>query len=102
MAAEAKAMMDALMGQHRNAALSSDLNVNKKREETCYDPDVCPYYAVWGVDLWDLFVNTKSDIGGVNPKKVSDKSHDFYKVRQGAVLLERCGVRFSRGCNYSR
>lgn len=77
MSADAKAMMDALMGQHRNASLASDLNVNKKKVETCYDPANCPFFCVWGLDVYDLFTNTKSSIGQ-NPLLCSQPARDFY------------------------
>ena len=55
------------------------------RKKSCYDNDVCPLYCAWslssqenptwaetvaanegagGIDVFDLFTNTKSDIGG--------------------------------------
>jgi len=34
-----------------------------KRTRSCYDRDVDPLYCAWGVDVYELFVNTKSDIG---------------------------------------
>mmetsp|Transcript_48756 Transcript_48756/g.72417 ORF Transcript_48756/g.72417 Transcript_48756/m.72417 type:complete len:513 (-) Transcript_48756:551-2089(-) len=86
MADEARAMLDALMGADRDAPIappanqssknhnqnSSNYNYNgnihhhpSKRKRSCFDRDICPYYCAWGdgIDLFELFVNTKSDIG---------------------------------------
>jgi hypothetical protein len=101
MAAEARALLDALMGTDRNApvpgasglpsttgALPSHQARSKKR--SCYDPDICPLYCAWslsdtptwaenvaanegagGIDIYDLFTNTKSDLGP-NPFRVDE------------------------------
>jgi hypothetical protein len=78
--AEARAMLDQLMGGDRDAMLPSgaalpqsnrkrgaggggDLLLPGKRHKSCYDRDICPLYCAWGVDVYELFVNTKSDIG---------------------------------------
>ncbi|CAJ1959383.1 unnamed protein product [Cylindrotheca closterium] len=86
-AAEAKGLLDQLMGADRNAPLppgtalprkrgqaaaSGDaLLLPGKRHKSCYDRDICPLYCAWGVDVYDLFVNTKSDIGP-NPNTADD------------------------------
>lgn len=93
---EARAMLDALMGQDRNACIPNisraglDEATNEsikfhqqqsKRKKSCYDRDVCPYYTAWGVDLYDLFTNTKSDLGArPEPFKVvcDDDAHDEF------------------------
>jgi LUC7 N_terminus len=104
---EAKAMLDALMGADRNAPLpdgaavpvkSSRNNNNSnsrkrnrdtddgggnlvlpgKRHKSCYDKDIDPLYTAWGIDVYELFVNTKSDLG-TNPYIVDDGAHKEYK-----------------------
>ncbi|KAL3936649.1 MAG: hypothetical protein SGBAC_008080 [Bacillariaceae sp.] len=85
-AAEAKALLDQLMGADRNAPLppgtalprkrgqaagGDALLLPGKRHKSCYDRDICPLYCAWGVDVYDLFVNTKSDIGP-NPNTADD------------------------------
>ena len=86
-------MLDALMGADRNAPVEGAAgNGNREgainprgRKKSCYDNDVCPLYCAWslssqenptwaetvaanegagGIDVFDLFTNTKSDIGG--------------------------------------
>ena len=93
-AAEAKALLDQLMGGDRNAPLppgaalpshnkkkrkASDgsLLLPGKRHKSCYDRDICPLYCAWGVDVYDLFVNTKSDIGP-NPNKPDEDARKEY------------------------
>ena len=85
-AAEAKGLLDQLMGADRNtplppgtalprkrgqAASGDALLLPGKRHKSCYDRDICPLYCAWGVDVYDLFVNTKSDIGP-NPNTADD------------------------------
>ena len=93
-AAEARALLDQLMGGDRNAALprgaalprskrardngeSSSLLLPGKRHKSCFDNDICPLYCAWGVDVYELFVNTKSDIGP-NPFKPEDSAREEY------------------------
>ena len=95
--AEARALLDQLMGADRDAPLpsgaalprkrgapgdashnDSSLLLPGKRHKSCYDRDICPLYCAWGVDVYDLFVNTKSDIGP-NPYKVDDSARDEYQ-----------------------
>ena len=75
-------MLDALMGGDRNAPLPAGAAVKRsaeaplllpaKRRKSCYDGDICPLYCAWnGVDVYELFVNTKSDLGP-NPKLPND------------------------------
>jgi len=79
-AAEAKAMLDALMGGDRNARLPPGAAMPRskkkrkhqqanggdmlllpgKRSKSCFDADIDPLYCAWGVDVYELFVNTKS------------------------------------------
>lgn len=85
MAAEARAMLDALMGQDRNASIvtaSSTADGNQdwdslRKKKSCYDRDVCPLYCAWGVDVYELFTNTKSDLGP-NPYQVRDDAREEY------------------------
>jgi hypothetical protein len=93
-AAEAKALLDQLMGGDRDLPLppgaalprkrgqgegeSGDaLLLPGKRHKSCYDNDICPLYCAWGVDVYDLFVNTKSDIGP-NPNTSDDAARKEY------------------------
>lgn len=87
MSAEARSLLDALMGPDRDAPLppgtatarrdqwnSSQRRGNKK---SCYDRDICPLYCAWGVDVYELFTNTKSDLGP-NPNVVQEDARDEY------------------------
>ena len=86
---EARAMLDALMGSDRNAPLPKgaaipgqkrnheDYQQMMKRKRSCYDKDIDPLYTTWGVDVYDLFINTKSDIG-TNPYVVDKGAHEEY------------------------
>jgi len=106
MADEARAMLDALMGADRNAPVEGASGMNSStsgaaprgRKKSCYDNDVCPLYCAWslssqenptwaetvaanegagGIDVFDLFTNTKSDIG-VNPYRVDDHAREEF------------------------
>ena len=77
MASEARAMLDALMGSDRDHSLPVGASTSKVNDgdmwagsrgnkKSCYDRDICPLYCAWGVDVFDLFTNTKSDLGA-NP-----------------------------------
>lgn len=87
---EARAMLDALMGGDRNAPLprgaalpgrfaaeSAQLLLPGKRKKSCFDKDIDPLYTAWGVDCYDLFVNTKSDLGA-NPYIVDNAAHQEF------------------------
>ena len=95
---EARAMLDALMGVERDAALptgaavprkrkngaadNSALLLPGKRQKSCFDKDIDPLYTAWGVDVFDLFVNTKSDLG-TNPYVVDEAAHqEFQRLSQ--------------------
>ena len=109
---EARAMLDALMGGDRNAPLPSgaalprskkrrhnnnnnsemQLQLPGKRSKSCFDPDICPLYCAWGIDVFELFVNTKSDIGP-NPYAVDDGARqEFLKLPKPEQ--ERLGFHF--------
>jgi hypothetical protein len=107
MSAEARAMLDALMGGDRNAQLppgtalpprsnssnsnssSNNRNHTNKRKgggalvlpsvkkKSAYDADIDPLFCAWGVDVYDLFVNTKSAIGA-NPKTPDPSAREEY------------------------
>lgn len=92
-AAEARALLDQLMGGDRDAPLPKGAALPRKRNlgaddgkalllpgkrhKSCYDKDVCHLYCAWGVDVYDLFVNTKSDIGP-NPYTADDAARQEY------------------------
>jgi hypothetical protein len=107
MAAEARAMLDALMGTERNAALPQNASEPmKRRTKSCYDYDICPLYCAWGIDVYELFTNTKSDLGP-NPKKISDDAREEYlnlpeheKERLGYEHMLYCKLLdLVRGCD---
>lgn len=87
MADEARAMLDALMGTSRDERLPSGASVSKAVEgewggsrrdkKSCYDRDICPLYCAWGIDVFDLFTNTKSDLGP-NPYIVQEDSREEF------------------------
>lgn len=107
MADEARAMLDALMGADRNAPVEGVSGIGsggrsgtapRGRKKSCYDQDVCPLYCAWslssqenptwaetvaanegagGIDVFDLFTNTKSDIGA-NPFRVDDHAREEF------------------------
>jgi hypothetical protein len=94
---DARSLLDALMGGDRNAALPPGVAVPSKRKrqadgsggqlllpgkrnKSCYDKDIDPLYTAWGVDVYELFVNTKSDLG-MNPYIVDEGAHqEFLKL----------------------
>jgi len=107
MAAEARAMLDALMGSDRNAAIPKSGHNNLQRtKKSCYDRDICPLYCAWGVDVYELFTNTKSDLGP-NPSVVRDDARDEWlglpdheKDRLGyEVMLHRKLGELVRNCD---
>lgn len=93
---EAKAMLDALMGADRNAPLpkgaavptklrhnnkrdrSGGLVLPGKRHKSCYDKDIDPLSTAWGIDVYELFVNTKSDLGA-NPYIVDEGAKEEFR-----------------------
>mmetsp|Transcript_10374 Transcript_10374/g.26094 ORF Transcript_10374/g.26094 Transcript_10374/m.26094 type:complete len:135 (-) Transcript_10374:12-416(-) len=97
--AEARALLDQLMGVERDALLPAGAALPRyskrplgetgsvsgggmvlpgaKRTKSCYDRDIDPLYCAWGVDVYELFVNTKSDIGP-NPNKVDEAARTEY------------------------
>lgn len=107
MADEARSILDSLMGGDRNAPLppgtavprrkqgrlgasSQNPNSNQnhsqnnqplllpsKRSKSCYDADADPLYCAWGVNVYELFVNTKSDLGS-NPFTPDDGARQEY------------------------
>jgi len=78
----------------------------RRSKRSCYDHDVCPLYCAWGVDLFDLFKNTKSDLGS-NDYIVDDDAREEYlslpdheKERLGyEFMLYRKITDLVRGCN---
>lgn len=92
---EARSLLDSLMGGDRNAPLppgaavptkrkhsGSDAGTSTgtalllpgKRQKSCFDRDIDPLYTAWGIDVYDLFINTKSDLG-TNPYVVDEGAH---------------------------
>ncbi len=107
MAAEARAMLDALMGSDRNAAIpKSGHNNLQRKKKSCYDHDICPLYCAWGIDVYELFTNTKSDLGP-NPSVVQDDAReewltlpDHEKDRLGyEMMLHRKLGELVRSCD---
>jgi hypothetical protein len=106
MAEEARSILDSLMGGDRNAPLPPGTSVPRrkrsatgplllpaKRSKSCYDPDVDPLYCAWGIDVYELFVNTKSDLGA-NPNSPDDVARREY-VKLPKHEQERLGFDFS-------
>jgi LUC7 N_terminus len=109
---EAKAMLDALMGADRNAPLpvgaavptktsrsgvkrdrsEGGLVLPGKRHRSCYDKDIDPLYTAWGIDVYELFVNTKSDLGA-NPYIVDKGAHAEF-VKLAPPEQERLGYHY--------
>ncbi len=78
MAAEARAMLDALMGTQRNEAIPKAGGQGfQRRKISCYDHNICPFYCAWGTDVYALFTNTKSDLGA-NPNVVHDDAREEF------------------------
>jgi len=91
--AEARALLDQLMGVERDALLPAGAALPRKnkrplgdggmilpgtkRSKSCYDRDIDPLYCAWGVDVYELFVNTKSDIG-TNPYTADESARKEY------------------------
>lgn len=107
MASEARAMLDALMGSDRNADIpASGQNNLQRKKKSCYDRDICPFYCAWGIDVFELFTNTKSDLGP-NPNAVQDDAReeflslpDHEKDRLGyEFMLYRKLSDLVRGCD---
>ncbi len=71
MASDARALLDQLMGSQRDSAVVAADGSSGRQRRSCYDSAVCPYYCVWGVDVYDLFTNTKSSLGA-NPRICDD------------------------------
>ena len=80
---EARKLLNALMGVDRNAPLPKGAAVpgagvveikRQRQQKSCFDKDIDPLYTAWGVDVYELFVNTKSDIGP-NPYVVDKGAH---------------------------
>jgi len=63
-----------------------------RRNKSCYDRDIDPFYTAWGVDIYELFVNTKSDIG-TNPNVVDRGAREEYK-KLPAAEQESLGFEF--------
>lgn len=102
MADEARSILDSLMGGDRNALLppgtavprpkkrnnnnnngsstlhNQPLTLPTKRSKSCYDADVDPLYCAWGTNVYELFVNTKSDLGVPNPFVPDDGARAEY------------------------
>jgi len=117
MASEARAMLDALMGSDRDTSLpvgasasgANDGDIwagSRGNKKSCYDRDICPLYCAWGVDVFDLFTNTKSDLGQ-NPYTTQDDAReeflslpDHEKDRLGYehILYRKLGD-LVRGCD---
>lgn len=110
MAADARTLLDALMGGDRNAPIprgaalppprkkrkalmnnflngkdhskgqhqQQPMRLPGVRKRSCYDPNICPLFCAWGIDVFELFINTKSDIGN-NPYIIDVDAHEEFK-----------------------
>jgi hypothetical protein len=122
MADEARSILDSLMGGDRNALLppgtavprpkkrnnsshngtsssssQQPLTLPTKRSKSCYDADVDPLYCAWGVNVYELFVNTKSDLGVANPHVPDDGARAEY-LSLPKHEQERLGFEFMLFC----
>ncbi|GAX11947.1 hypothetical protein FisN_8Lh035 [Fistulifera solaris] len=98
---EARNLLDQLMGSDRNAPLppgaaiprkraagetslaATALLLPGKRQKSCFDRDIDPLYTAWGIDVYELFKNTKSDLGSTNPNVVDEHAHqEFLSLTQ--------------------
>lgn len=92
---EARNLLDQLMGGDRNAPLPPGAAVPRKRgatdtttaaalllpgkrQKSCFDRDIDPLYTAWGIDVYELFKNTKSDLGITNPNVVDEGAHQQF------------------------
>ena len=69
MSAEARAMLDALMGAERDVRLEERTGRTKQFS----DEDVCKY-ALCGICPYDIFKGTKSDLGGCSFPRCGDEA----------------------------
>jgi len=109
--AEASSLLDQLMGADRNALLPAGVAVPRsskrpltgdgsggmilpgtKRSKSCYDRDIDPLFCAWGIDVYELFVNTKSDIGP-NPYTVDEAARKEY-ISLSRDEKERLGAEY--------
>ncbi|GMI50495.1 hypothetical protein TeGR_g14886 [Tetraparma gracilis] len=73
---DARALMNQLMGEQRNQVAGFDSG-GAHVQQSCYDPATCPYYSVWGVDVYELFANTRSNMGS-NPRACSKSAREHW------------------------
>jgi hypothetical protein len=120
-AQEARTLLDALFGGDRNAPLPKGAAIPTKRKrndgtsgnsaggsasgagemlllprkkaKSCYDKDIDPLFTAWGVDVYDLFVNTKSDLGA-NPYVTDDGAVHSEFIALPVHEQERLGYYF--------
>lgn len=109
--AEARSLLDQLMGADRNALLPAGAALPRKskrlvsgdgsggmilpgskRSKSCYDRDIDPLFCAWGVDVYELFVNTKSDIGP-NPFVIDNAARKEY-ISLSREEKERLGFEY--------
>ena len=84
MSAEARALLDALMGSSRNAPVVPPSQSSASSPPNAagapaphLDPSACPLYTAWGVDPYSFFKNTKSSIGS-NPRVPRPAAREHY------------------------
>jgi hypothetical protein len=81
-------------GNNNTNSSSEMLLLPRKKSKSCYDKDIDPLFTAWGVDVYDLFVNTKSDLGA-NPYVTDDGAvHREFIDRLPAHEQERLGYFF--------
>eukprot|EP01082_Thalassiosira_pseudonana_P000569 g908.t1 g908 contig10:983995-985350(+) len=99
MGADRNAPVEGASGVSGPSSHGSQGGAPRRQKRSCYDPDVCPLYCAWslssqetptwaesmavnegagGIDVYDLFTNTKSDIGP-NPFKVDDHAREEFE-----------------------
>ena len=77
MSAEARALLDQLMGAERDVRLEERTNKSKQFDE----PDVCKYHLC-GVCPYELFRNTRSDLGACSRTSVPECKEQWEALSQ--------------------
>ena len=63
------------------SSAGSDMDAGLKRQKrSCYSANIDPYYTAWGVDMYELFTNTKSDLGTKNEFIVDEDAREEFKA----------------------
>merc|ERR1719469_1118630 len=77
---------------HNNSSNKKQMRLPGLRKRSCFDPKICPLYCAWGVDVKELIINTKSDIGA-NAFLVDVDAHGEFQSLP-PIEKERLGYEF--------